>query len=169
MQQRKSPGVNFISGAIKHTQPQPGITLVEFSIALFVVVLIFGTATPAYLYLVDKGRTDKAVDEIKEMQRDVDRFRRKNNRYPDILTEIYPGLPIDPWGNPYQYLNIKNAPLPGAINPRTDNNFIKLNVDYDLFSEGADTESLSPIGASDSRDDIIRGKNGDFVGLAIDY
>ena len=146
-----------------------GFTLVEFSIVLLVAVLVVGTATPAYLYLVDKGRTDKAMDEIKEMQRDVDRFRRKNNRYPESLTEIYPELPIDPWGNPYQYLNIKNAANPGTINPRTDKNFIPLNVDYDLFSEGADTESLSPIGASESRDDIIRGKNGDFVGLAADY
>jgi len=146
-----------------------GFTLVELSIVLLVAVLIVGTATPAYLYLVDKGRTDKAMDEIKEMQRDVDRFRRKNNRYPDSLTETYPESPIDPWGNPYHYLNIKNASNPGAINPRTDNNFIPLNVDYDLFSEGADTDSLSPIGASESRDDIIRGKNGDFVGLAADY
>jgi hypothetical protein len=80
-----------------------------------------------------------------------------------------PNTPIDPWGNTYKFLNIQDAANPGVINPRTDNNFKALNVDYDLYSVGSDALSLAPIGANESRDDIIRGKNGDFVRMVIDY
>ena len=148
---------------------QKGFTLVEFSIAILVAVLVIGTATPAYMYLVNKARTNKTIDEIRNMQRDINRYERKNNRYPNSLLEIYPQHPSDPWGNLYQYLNIKNASNPNLINPRTDNNFRKLNVDYDLYSTGPDALSLSPIGASESQDDIVRGDNGDYIGLAREF
>lgn len=148
---------------------QHGFTLVEFSIAILVAALIIGTATPAYMYLVNKARTNKTIDEISSMQRDIDRFERKGNRFPDSLLEIYTEQPMDPWGNFYQYLNIKNASNPNAINPRTDKNFKKLNIDYDLFSTGADSLTLSPIAASESLDDLVRGDNGDYVGLARDF
>ena len=146
-----------------------GFTLIELSMVILVAAIIVGTATPAYFYLVDKARTNKTIDEIKEMQRDINRYNRKNIHFPDSLAEIYPIPPFDPWGRPYQFLNIKNAPNPGAINPRTDKSFKRLNADYDLYSQGSDAVSLSPTGASESRDDIIRGKNGDLIGISIDY
>jgi len=160
---------SLITVPVSTKKCQQGFTLVEFSIAILVAALIIGTATPAYIYLVDKARTNKTIDEIKSMQRDINRFERKGNKYPDSLLEIYPEQPMDPWGNLYQYLNIKNASNPNAINPRTDKNFKKLNIDYDLFSTGADSLSLSPIAASESLDDIVRGDNGDFVGPVRDF
>lgn len=146
-----------------------GITLVELAIAILIAALIIGTGVPGYFYIVNKARTERAIEQVKEMSRDIDRFRRKNFQYPDSLSEIYSNPPVDPWGNTYKYLKITNASNPGSINPRIDDKLKPLNVDYDLFSEGRDTQSLSPIGASESRDDIIRGKNGDFIGIATDY
>ena len=51
---------------------------------------------------------------------------------------------------------------------------IKLNVPAhvdadDLYSVGRDGKSASPLTAKDSLDDIVRGNNGAFVGLAADY
>jgi prepilin-type N-terminal cleavage/methylation domain-containing protein len=46
---------------------QKGFTLVEFSIAILVAVLVIGTATSAYMYLVNKARTNKTIDEIRNM------------------------------------------------------------------------------------------------------
>jgi len=146
----------------------PAFTIVEFAIVLLIVALVFGTITPVYFHIIEKKRIDYAMDEITKFQRDIDRFSRKNNRYPDALTEIYAIAPVDPWGAPYKYLNIKNSPA-GSVNPRTNNNLARINADYDLYSEGPDTMSLSPIAASESRDDIIRGRNGNFVGTAADY
>jgi general secretion pathway protein G len=139
---------------------------VEFAIALLVAALIFGTMTPVYLHIIEKKKIDLAAEEISRYQRDIDRFNRKHTRYPADLAEVYPHPPMDPWGQPYKYLNIKNG-QPG--NPRTGNNLARLNADYDLYSDGPDGLSLSPIGAGESRDDIIRAKNGAYTGVAADF
>jgi prepilin-type N-terminal cleavage/methylation domain-containing protein len=70
-----------------------GFTLVEISIVVLVAAIAIGMAVPAYIYLVDNARTDKTIDEIKEMQRDINRYRKKNNRYPDSLNELFPQHP----------------------------------------------------------------------------
>jgi general secretion pathway protein G len=146
-----------------------GLSLVEIAIVILIAALIVGTVTPVYLRIIENKRTDLAITEITGFQRDIDRFGRRNMRYPQNLAEVYPAAPIDPWGNPYQYTNIKNAISPGSVNPRTDNNLKRLNADYDLYSNGPDKTSLSPVAANESRDDIIRAKNGNYVGIASEY
>jgi len=146
-----------------------GLTLVEIAIVILIAALIIGTVTPVYLHIIENKRIDLAVDEITRLQKDIDRFGRRNMRFPNDLAEVYPTVPVDPWGNPYQYINIKNAISPAMINPRTDNNLKRLNADYDLYSDGRDKTSLSPVSANESRDDIIRAKNGNYVGIASEY
>jgi general secretion pathway protein G len=73
----------------------------------------------------------------------------------------------DPWGNPYQYLNMALAK--GNGQKRKDHNLVPLNTDYDLYSMGPDGRSVGPLTASQSRDDIIRANNGDYIGVAADY
>jgi general secretion pathway protein G len=146
-----------------------GLTLVEIAIVILIAALIVGTVTPVYLHIIENKRNDLAVTEITGLQKDIDRFGRRNMRYPNDLAEIYTSIPVDPWGSPYQYTNIKNASSPALINPRSDNNLKRLNADYDLYSDGRDKASLSPVSASESRDDIIRAKNGNYIGLASEY
>lgn len=136
--------------------------------AILVAALVIGAGVPGYLYIVENARRDRAIEQITDMQRDITRFKRKNNRFPDTLAEIFPRTQQDPWGNAYFYLNIANSPNPASINSRKDNNLKPLNVDFDLYSAGGDGLSLSPIGASESRDDIVRADNGDYVGIAAD-
>lgn len=145
---------------------QRGITIIEFCIALIIVALVIGTVTPVYLRIIEKKRMDLSISEITELQRDINRFQRRQNRFPNDLTEIYPTIPLDPWGTPYHYMNISNAQ--GTANTRTDNNLKPFNGDYDLYSAGPDKISLSPISAAESRDDIIRARNGSFIGIATD-
>ncbi|MGI9262323.1 MAG: prepilin-type cleavage/methylation domain-containing protein, partial [Woeseiaceae bacterium] len=77
-------------------------------------------------------------------------------------------VPKDPWGNDYQYLNIRAAgPGKGAF--RKDGNLNPLNTDFDLYSMGADAASAGPLSAKNSRDDIVRANNGAFIGLGEDY
>ena len=147
------------------TSPQSGITLIELTLVILIATLIIGIVTPAYLRIIDKKRTDLAMTEITSLQKDIDRFGRRNARFPSSLTEIYPAIPVDPWGNPYKYTNVKNDG--GSL--RTDMNLKSLNADYDLYSDGPDKTSLSPVSASESRDDIIRAKNGGFIGVASGY
>jgi len=148
-------------------ESQQGITSIEFCIALIIAALVIGTITPVYLKIIENKRIDYTINEIVEFQRNINRFERKFNRYPDDLSEIYPTIPIDPWGTPYHYLNIRNAQ--GMVNTRTNNNLAPINGDYDLFSAGPDKVTLSPVSASESRDDIIRGRNGNFIGIATEF
>ncbi len=76
---------------------------------------------------------------------------------------------IDPWGNPYRYLNIEALANPGVGAVRKDHNLIPINGDYDLYSMGKDGRSVSPITGSPGQDDILRAGNGGYVGLAGDY
>ena len=144
-----------------------GITLVELAIVLLIAVLIIGTITPVYFHIIESKRTDLAIAEITRMQKYIDRFGRKNSRLPADLTELTGSAPMDPWGNPYRYINIRDN-TSAAINPRTTDNLKRLNADYDLYSDGPDKSSLSPIGANESRDDIIRARNGNYIGIARD-
>ena len=76
--------------------------------------------------------------------------------------------PLDPWGRPYEYLNIRTAgPGKGAL--RKDGKLNPLNTDFDLYSIGKDGMSATPLSAEESRDDIVRANNGAFIGLGEDY
>lgn len=74
-----------------------------------IVGLLFSTIRPAYIHLIDNAKTDNVVSEIKEIEFEIDQFYKDNGRYPDSLFDIFDAVPLDPWGNPYQYLNINDA------------------------------------------------------------
>ena len=92
--------------------------------------------------------------------------RRHPSSFPDSLADLGP-VPVDPWGNPYRYLNIANVSGVGPL--RKDHNLVPLNSDFDLYSMGEDGASSPSLTAANSRDDILRGNNGGFVGTATDY
>lgn len=77
------------------------------------------------------------------------------------------GNKLDPWGHPYQYLDITKQKGKGKV--RRDKSLNPINSDYDLYSMGKDGQSSYPITAKASLDDIIRARNGQFVGLASTY
>jgi len=52
---------------------------------------------------------------------------------------------------------------------RKDHNLVPLNTDYDLYSMGPDGNSVGPLTAKASRDDIIRANNGSYIGPAANY
>ena len=54
-------------------------------------------------------------------------------------------------------------------NARKDHSLVPINSDFDLYSMGPDGQSSPPLTARQSRDDIVRANNGNFVGVAADY
>jgi general secretion pathway protein G len=52
------------------------------------------------------------------------------------------------------------------VHPRKDRFLVPLNTDFDLYSVGRDGESVPPLSAAKSRDDVVRAANGAFIGLA---
>ena len=56
-----------------------------------------------------------------------------------------------------------------AGKPRKDRFLHPINSDYDLYSMGKDGESVEPLTAKKSHDDVIRANDGSFVGLAVEF
>ncbi|HRC45374.1 MAG TPA: hypothetical protein PLT27_15085, partial [Nitrospira sp.] len=56
-----------------------------------------------------------------------------------------------------------------AGKPRKDRFLHPINSDYDLYSMGKDGESVEPLTAQKSHDDVIRANDGGFVGLAVEF
>ena len=66
------------------------------------------------------------------------------------------------------FRSIKGGP-PNVTGKQRKYKSLKVNTSYDLYSMGPDQETASPLTASISKDDIIRGRNGDFIGYVIDF
>ena len=96
----------------------------------------------------------------------IESFNSANDAYQSSLTDVNMNLLIDPWGIPYEYLNLDGVPI-GQM--RKDHALVPINSDYDLYSMGPDGQSTAPLTAAKSRDDIVRANNGSFIGLASDY
>lgn len=127
-----------------------GFSLVEMLVVLAIAGMILGLVGPRVMKHLGGAKSDTAKLQIEELGGALDLFYLENDRYPQTeegliaLIENPVGLnkwngpylkkkklPIDPWGNKFQYQS------PGE------------NGSYDLFSYGADN---APGGEGDNRD-----------------
>jgi general secretion pathway protein G len=150
-----------------------------------VVVAIIGVlatiAGPIYSDYIDRVKSVQAIRDISAISKSIAVYAASNgDRYPDSLAEINMDTMLDPWGNPYQYLNLSKSKNENGNGKgkgqdanvgkaRKDRNLVPINSDYDLYSMGKDGASVSPLTAKASRDDIIRANNGRYVGRASGY
>lgn len=107
------------------------------------------------------------MGDIRTIETDITGYESTTGQLPDDLSQVGDDLILDPWNNPYQYLNHANVKGNGKV--RKDRFLVPLNSDYDLYSMGADGQSVSPLTASKSQDDIIRASNGAYIGLASQF
>ncbi len=109
----------------------------------------------------------QATTDIQNIERLLERYYTSNNKYPPSLVEAGADKILDPWGNPYQYLNLSDPTIKGSKGKaRKDHSLVPINSDFDLYSMGKDGKSVSPLTAQASRDDIIRASNGRYIGPA---
>lgn len=136
---------------------------------LVVAAMLVSLAIPTYEMFVTRAKVSAAIGDIAKLSLAVESFRLNNNdRIPLTLEEMGVPIPMDPWGRPYEFLNIPAAGGGlGAL--RKDGKLNPLNTDFDLFSIGKDGKSAGPLSAAQSRDDIVRANNGAFIGLGEDY
>jgi general secretion pathway protein G len=151
----------------QHQERSEGFTLIEILICLAIVLTISAIAIPNLLAAVNQARIARAVNEIDTLEDEITVFVVTNGTYPDSLGAIGYGSLLDPWGNPYQYLN--HATMRGNGHARKDRFLVPLNSDYDLYSMGKDGASVAPITGQTSLDDVIRASNGSYVGLASQF
>jgi general secretion pathway protein G len=126
-------------------RPCRGFTLIEIMAVVLIIGLLSSIVGFAVFQQVDKGRVTAAQTQIASLENVLELYRMDNARFPtseqglQALVEAsttapeprnFPEggylkggrVPVDPWGNPYQYES------PGQHNPHA----------FDLWSWGAD-------------------------------
>lgn len=152
----------------------------ELLISVAIVATLAAIAIPNYILYREKAKVAVAIAEIRLIEKQLTVYELDHGSLPEFLSEIGLGSMLDPWGHPYQYLRIRfvdkdnsgkgkggDSKVEGKV--RKDRFLHPLNTDYDLYSMGKDGDSVAPLTAKPSRDDIIRAANGTFVGLAAEF
>ena len=143
-----------------------GFTIVEIMIALAIAGILMMIAVPAYQDYTKRVSDSDAEEDLAVLQLTIDDYELTTGTLPNSLADIGMSSMEDPWGNPYVYANHDVIP-PG--HRRKDHSLVPINSDYDLYSKGEDGVSNWPLTANASKDDVIRGRDGSFLGLASEY
>lgn len=146
-----------------------GFTLAELALALAALAILAALAVPMYASWSERSKRSQAATTIRSVSNELKAFELLNERFPASLAEMGETALRDPWGSPYQYLVLRGAPPAVRGRARKDKNLVPINSDFDLYSVGPDGESLPPLTAKKSQDDIVRAQDGAFVGLASEY
>ena len=149
-----------------------GLTLMELMIVMAIIGTLASIAVPSYINYKEKARIAAAIAEIRILEKQIKNYFVEKNDYPENLSDLGKGIFIDPWGNPYKYLKIAGVDHNGkgkTDKRRKDHFMVPVNSDYDLYSMGRDGLSNAPFTAKQSRDDVVRANDGQFVGLASEY
>ncbi len=144
-----------------------GFTLIELILAAAILGVLGALAASQYGDYQDKVKFAQAKSDIKKIETAIAQYYADNKAYPQQLGTVGAGTLLDPWGKPYQYCELASGT--SACTTRKDKSLHPLNSDFDLYSMGKDRDSKTPLTAKASRDDIIRARNGQFLGYAVDF
>jgi general secretion pathway protein G len=145
-----------------------GFTLVELAVAVAIIGVLGALTLNQYLAYIERVRVVRAVVELKDMSSQLDPIAFEGGALPNSLADIGLSGRRDPWGRAYVYLRIRGNPA-ALFRSRRDQFLVPINSDYDLFSLGKDGRTNQVITHATSLDDVIRGNDGAFLGLAAKY
>ncbi len=142
-------------------------TLLEILIVMAIMITLAAMGIPAFGDALDVAYVARAIGDIRTLQTEITRYEVQLGKLPDNLQEVGVTDLLDPWGNPYQFLNFENVQGPGK--KKKDKFQVPLNSTYDLYSMGKDGVTSTALTANASKDDIVRANDGAFVGLGSQY
>ena len=146
---------------------QTGFTLLELSLTAAIIAVLAMIAIPKYQDYREGMKVQKAITDIAEISAFIKQYDTEIRALPDSLSQVGADSRLDPWGNPYQYFNISTAKGKGML--RKDKSLNPINSDFDLYSMGKDGKTATALTATSSHDDVIRARDGQFIGLASDF
>ncbi len=156
------------NGIVIRRQHAAGFTLLEILLTIAVVSVVAAIAIPQYEGYVERARVAVAVSDITSMSVDIIRYMDDHNyNPPETLADVSMADKLDPWGRGYVYTPLVGVKGKGTA--RKDKKLNPLNSDFDLYSVGKDGDSKLPLTVKVSQDDVIRARDGRFVGLAKDF
>jgi len=136
-------------------------------IGLAILAVLATISTGKYKDYRERVRVMQAVGDIGGMQTTISQYTLDNRSPPNSLADVGFGSKLDPWGRPYQYLNLTT--VKGKGKSRRDKFLNPLNTDFDLYSLGKDGQTQTSLVPPVSRDDVVRARDGRFIGLASDF
>ena len=142
-------------------------TVLELLLVVAIMVTLAAMGIPAFADAIEVAYVARAIGDIRTLQTEITRYEVQFQMLPDTLQEVGVTDLLDPWGNPYEYLNYENAQ--GPAQPPKDKFLKPINSTYDVYSKGKDGDSKIPLTASASHDDIVRANDGAFIGLAVEF
>jgi len=142
-------------------------TLLEILIVMAIMITIAAMGIPAFADAIEVAYVGRAIGDIRTLQTEITRYEVQLGKLPDSLQDVGVTDKLDPWGNPYQYLNFDN--VNGQGQKKKDKFLVPLNSTYDLYSMGKDGVTSTALTANASQDDIVRANDGAYVGLGSQY
>ncbi len=96
---------------------ESGFTLVEIMVVVIIIGLLATVVGPRIFRQLGKAQEKVARQQIKDLEVACDLYRLDVGQYPSSLDQLINGsspnwdgpylkkdeIPVDPWGNPYQY------------------------------------------------------------------
>jgi general secretion pathway protein G len=143
--------------------------LAEVAVVLAIIATLSAISLPHLVRVLKQTQQDAAANDLRTIELLILDYQLETGALPDSLDQLGSKVPLDPWGNPYQYLRIAGAGNKGKGHRRKDRFLVPINSDFDLYSMGKDGKSSPPLTAEPSQDDIIRANDGSYVGLASEY
>jgi general secretion pathway protein G len=151
----------------RETAGSLGFTLIEILIVIAIIGVLVSLAIPKYEDYRERVRVYQAETDIAAISAIISAYTVDSRSLPDTLAQVGNAGKLDPWGRPYEYFNLTSKK--GNGNARKDKSLNPLNSDFDLYSVGKDGSSHPSLMAKTSRDDVIRARDGSFIGLATDF
>jgi len=151
-------------------QPRNGFSLVEMLIVVALIMTVSALVVPMLTESLEESKKTSTVNDLEWIAGMLLAFEVEYGRLPDSLEELFrpQAVPVDQWGNEYQYLKIRGGSAPPGQR-RKDRFLVPISSDFDLYSMGPDGRSAAPLTASSSRDDIIRANDGAYYGPADEF
>ena len=144
-----------------------GFTFIELLLVVSIIGIIIAIAVPAMQNYIERGRRAQAIMDLQEMSDAIKKLDKTTGVLPATLAAAGYGTRADPWGNPYEYRNLRTGTGNGI--QRKDKKLAPLNSDFDLYAVGPDRITNASLLHANSRDDIVRARDGLFIGTAEEF
>lgn len=85
-----------------------GFTLIEIMVVVVILSILATLVLPNFFDRPDKARVAKAKQDVRAIVSVINLYRLDNFDFPALLEDVSDyfqnkKVPVDPWGNPYQY------------------------------------------------------------------
>lgn len=154
--------VHSFKGSPAHlavTSANCGFTLVEVLIVVVIIMMLSTIGFTGMTKFREAAKLSRCMNEIRSLEREITAWAIDKASMPASLNDIGRASLRDPWGNNYVYNIPTTRTFAGP----------PINTDFDLYSKGPNGIYVDSIDGVGSEDDVIRGRTGNYVGLAIKY